>query len=53
MNIYSLISHEETESGRLTGVLKITQQDLGLELGLVPKFLMLLLCGPLVIVTAP
>lgn len=59
MNIYSLISDEETESERLNDVLKITQQDLGLKpghsfrLALVPKFLMLLLCGPFVMVTAP
>lgn len=45
MNIYPLISDEETESERLDDVLKITQQDLGLRLGhsfhlaVVPKFL--------------
>lgn len=40
-------------------MLKITQQDLGLKpghnfhLALVPKFFMLLLCGPLLMVTVP
>lgn len=33
MNIYPLISDEETESERLNDVLKMTQQDLGLRLG--------------------
>lgn len=58
MNIYPLISDEETESERLNDVLKITQQDLGLRLGTASAWLwyqvpMILLCGPFVMVTAP
>lgn len=33
MNVYSLISDKETESERLSGGLKVTQQGLGLRLG--------------------